>query len=132
MPAYTNERLGLLIGKGGETIRGLQDEFESQIDVNDEGQVNVYSSSGELGEALADVLVDCVEGGASVSFMLRPLRSNSSFPRRSSKRRICIDTADCVLKTSSAARVKLPVSTTAMKVLSWSRSRGVAMNSTHH
>ena len=29
----------MLIGKGGETIRGLSEEFESQIDVNDEGQV---------------------------------------------------------------------------------------------
>lgn len=48
------DKIGLLIGKGGETIRGLQDEFESQIDVNDEGQVLVYSSNGELGEALAE------------------------------------------------------------------------------
>ncbi|MGZ4269390.1 MAG: polyribonucleotide nucleotidyltransferase, partial [Solirubrobacteraceae bacterium] len=47
-------KIGLLIGKGGETIRGLSDEFESQIDVNDEGQVLVYSSNGELGEALAE------------------------------------------------------------------------------
>ncbi len=30
------DKIGLLIGKGGETIRGLQDEFEAQIDVNDE------------------------------------------------------------------------------------------------
>ena len=30
-------KIGLLIGKGGETIRGLSEEFESQIDVNDEG-----------------------------------------------------------------------------------------------
>ena len=35
----TRTKIGLLIGKGGETIRGLSDEFESQIDVNDEGQV---------------------------------------------------------------------------------------------
>ncbi len=48
------DKIGLLIGKGGETIRGLSEEFESQIDVNDEGQVLVYSSNGELGEALAD------------------------------------------------------------------------------
>ena len=47
-------QIGMLIGKGGETIRGLSDEFESQIDVNDEGQVLVYSSNGELGEALAE------------------------------------------------------------------------------
>jgi polyribonucleotide nucleotidyltransferase len=48
------DKIGLLIGKGGETIRGLSDEFESQIDVNDEGQVLVYSANGELGEALAE------------------------------------------------------------------------------
>ncbi len=42
-------QIGLLIGKGGETIRGLSEEFESQIDVNDEGQVLVYSANGELG-----------------------------------------------------------------------------------
>jgi polyribonucleotide nucleotidyltransferase len=48
------DKIGLLIGKGGETIRGLQEEFESQIDVNDEGQVLIYSAKGELGEALAD------------------------------------------------------------------------------
>ncbi|MGA2012063.1 MAG: polyribonucleotide nucleotidyltransferase [Solirubrobacteraceae bacterium] len=48
------EKIGLLIGKGGETIRSLQEEFESQIDVNDEGQVLVYSSDGERGDALVD------------------------------------------------------------------------------
>jgi polyribonucleotide nucleotidyltransferase len=48
------EKIGLLIGKGGETIRSLQEEFESQIDVNDEGQVLVYASNGELGDALVD------------------------------------------------------------------------------
>src|SRR5579859_3717065 len=48
------EKIGLLIGKGGETIRALQDEFESQIDVNDEGQVLVYAANRELGDALVD------------------------------------------------------------------------------
>jgi polyribonucleotide nucleotidyltransferase len=48
------EKIGLLIGKGGETIRGLCDEFDSQIDVNDEGQVLIYAQNGELGDALAD------------------------------------------------------------------------------
>ena len=48
------EKIGLVIGKGGETIRGLQDEFEAQIDVNDEGQVLVYAASGEQADALAD------------------------------------------------------------------------------
>jgi polyribonucleotide nucleotidyltransferase len=48
------EKIGLLIGKGGETIRALQEEFDAQIDVNDEGQVLVYASDGERGDALVD------------------------------------------------------------------------------
>ena len=47
-------QIGLLIGKGGETIRGLCDEFESQIDVNDDGQVLIYSANGELADALVE------------------------------------------------------------------------------
>jgi polyribonucleotide nucleotidyltransferase len=48
------EKIGLLIGKGGETIRGLQEEFEAQIDVSEDGQVLVYASDGERGDALVD------------------------------------------------------------------------------
>jgi polyribonucleotide nucleotidyltransferase len=47
-------QIGLLIGKGGETIRGLSEEFDSQIDVNDDGQVLIYSSNGELADALLE------------------------------------------------------------------------------
>ena len=48
------EKIGLLIGKGGETIRGLQEEFDAQIDVSEDGQVLVYASDGERGDALAE------------------------------------------------------------------------------
>jgi len=48
------EKIGLLIGKGGETIRGLQEEFEAQIDVSEDGQVLVYAADGERGDALAE------------------------------------------------------------------------------
>jgi polyribonucleotide nucleotidyltransferase len=48
------EKIGLLIGKGGETIRALQEEYDAQIDVSDEGQVLVYASVGERGDALID------------------------------------------------------------------------------
>src|SRR6201994_3410859 len=47
-------KIGMVIGKGGETIRGLQDEFDSQIDINDDGTILVYSASGELAEGLID------------------------------------------------------------------------------
>src|SRR5206468_2167772 len=48
------DKIGLLIGKGGETIRGLSEESEAQIDVNDEGQVLVYAATGTQGDALVD------------------------------------------------------------------------------
>ena len=47
-------QIGLLIGKGGETIRGLCEEYDSQIDVNDDGQVLIYSSNGEMADALVE------------------------------------------------------------------------------
>jgi polyribonucleotide nucleotidyltransferase len=48
------EKIGLLIGKGGETIRGLQEEFDAQIDVSEDGQVLVYAADGERGDALVE------------------------------------------------------------------------------
>src|SRR5438270_1344875 len=48
------EKIGLLIGKGGETIRGLQEEFEAQIDIAEDGQVLGYAADGERGDALGD------------------------------------------------------------------------------
>jgi polyribonucleotide nucleotidyltransferase len=32
-----------VIGKGGETIRSLQEEFEAEIDIDDDGTVRVYA-----------------------------------------------------------------------------------------
>src|SRR5687767_116674 len=48
------EKIGLLIGKGGETIRGLCDEFDAQIDVDDDGNVLVYAQTGAQGDALVE------------------------------------------------------------------------------
>src|SRR5213076_3635199 len=48
------EKIGMLIGKGGETIRALSEEYEAQIDVDDTGQVLVYAQTGEQGDALVD------------------------------------------------------------------------------
>jgi polyribonucleotide nucleotidyltransferase len=64
------DKIGLLIGKGGETIRGLAEEFESQIDVNDDGQVLIYSANGTLGEALA----------ARIASMTKEVEVGDEFP----------------------------------------------------
>ncbi|HEY6638809.1 MAG TPA: polyribonucleotide nucleotidyltransferase [Solirubrobacterales bacterium] len=48
------EKIGALIGKGGETIRGLSEEFEAEIDVDDDGTVRLYAPTGDLVDALAE------------------------------------------------------------------------------
>jgi polyribonucleotide nucleotidyltransferase len=48
------DKIGALIGKGGETIRGLSEEFEAEIDVDDDGTVRLYAPSGEQVDALAE------------------------------------------------------------------------------
>jgi polyribonucleotide nucleotidyltransferase len=48
------DKIGMVIGKGGETIRALSEEFESQIDVSDDGTILVYAQTGELGDGLID------------------------------------------------------------------------------
>ncbi len=45
------EKIGALIGKGGETIRAISEEFEAQIDVDDDGSVRVYAPTGQLVES---------------------------------------------------------------------------------
>ena len=45
------EKIGAVIGKGGETIRGMQEEFEAEIDIDDDGTVRVYAPSGKLSKA---------------------------------------------------------------------------------
>ena len=43
-----SEKIGAVIGKGGETIRGMQEEFEAEIDIDDDGTVRVYAPSAKL------------------------------------------------------------------------------------
>jgi polyribonucleotide nucleotidyltransferase len=45
------DKIGAVIGKGGETIRALSEEFEAEIDVDDDGTVRIYAPTGELVEA---------------------------------------------------------------------------------
>jgi polyribonucleotide nucleotidyltransferase len=49
------DMIGKVIGKGGETIRALSEEYEAQIDVDDEGTVLVYAVNGEMGDAAIEV-----------------------------------------------------------------------------
>src|ERR671939_1078986 len=48
------DKIGMVIGKGGETIRALSEEFEAQIDMQEDGTVLIYAQSGAQGDALVD------------------------------------------------------------------------------
>jgi polyribonucleotide nucleotidyltransferase len=45
------DQIGLVIGKGGETIRALEAEYEVQIDIEEDGNVLIYATEGTKAEA---------------------------------------------------------------------------------
>jgi polyribonucleotide nucleotidyltransferase len=45
------EFIGMVIGKGGETIRGLEAEYDVQIDIEEDGTILVYATEGTKGDA---------------------------------------------------------------------------------
>jgi len=45
------EKIGAVIGKGGETIRGMEAEFDCTIDVAEDGLVKVFATDGKQGDA---------------------------------------------------------------------------------
>jgi polyribonucleotide nucleotidyltransferase len=48
------EKIGAVIGKGGETIRGLESDYDVEISIEDDGTVNVYGVEGKKAD-------ECVE-----------------------------------------------------------------------
>jgi polyribonucleotide nucleotidyltransferase len=45
------EKIGMVIGKGGETIRGLEADYEVQIDIEEDGTILIYATDGEKAAA---------------------------------------------------------------------------------
>ncbi|MFL5929861.1 MAG: polyribonucleotide nucleotidyltransferase [Gaiellaceae bacterium] len=45
------EKIGMVIGKGGETIRGLEADYEVQIDIEEDGTILIYATDGEKADA---------------------------------------------------------------------------------
>jgi polyribonucleotide nucleotidyltransferase len=45
------EFIGMVIGKGGETIRALEADYEVQIDIEEDGTILVYATEGDKAEA---------------------------------------------------------------------------------
>jgi polyribonucleotide nucleotidyltransferase len=50
------EKIGMVIGKGGETIRGLEADYEVQIDIEEDGTILIYATEGtKAREAVAAI-----------------------------------------------------------------------------
>ncbi len=64
------EKIGAVIGKGGETIRGMQEEFEAEIDIDDDGTVRIYAPT----RAQVD---DCIK---RIESMTREAEVGDHFP----------------------------------------------------
>jgi polyribonucleotide nucleotidyltransferase len=45
------EKIGALIGPGGKVIRGITEQYGVQIDIEEDGTVNIFSSDGEAMKA---------------------------------------------------------------------------------
>src|SRR5438094_3442942 len=45
------EKIGMVIGKGGETIRGLEADYEVQIDIEEDGTILIYATEGTKSDA---------------------------------------------------------------------------------
>jgi polyribonucleotide nucleotidyltransferase len=45
------EYIGMVIGKGGETIRALEADYDVQIDIEEDGTILIYATEGEKAEA---------------------------------------------------------------------------------
>src|SRR5436853_5197493 len=75
------EKIGMVIGKGGETIRALESENEVQIDIEEDGTILIYATEGtkaaaaiaaieaitkepEVGDAYTGKVVKTTQSGA--------------------------------------------------------------------
>ncbi|HEY3396144.1 MAG TPA: polyribonucleotide nucleotidyltransferase [Armatimonadota bacterium] len=52
------EKIGMVIGPGGKNIRKLQEAYETQIDISDDGTVLVFGEDSEKAEACRQAIYD--------------------------------------------------------------------------
>ena len=52
------EYIGMVIGKGGETIRSLESEYEVQIDIEEDGTILIYATEGTKAQAAIDAITN--------------------------------------------------------------------------
>jgi polyribonucleotide nucleotidyltransferase len=52
------EFIGMVIGKGGETIRALEGDYDVQIDIEEDGTILIYATEGDKAEAAMNAIND--------------------------------------------------------------------------
>jgi len=50
------EYIGMVIGKGGETIRSLESDYDVQIDIEEDGTILIYATEGQKGDAAVSAI----------------------------------------------------------------------------
>jgi polyribonucleotide nucleotidyltransferase len=50
------EAIGLVIGKGGETIRSIESDYEVQVDIEEDGTVLIYATDGDKADAAINAI----------------------------------------------------------------------------
>ena len=50
------EQIGMIIGKGGETIRGLEADYDVQIDIEEDGTILIYATEGTKAAAAIEAV----------------------------------------------------------------------------
>ena len=50
------EQIGMVIGKGGETIRSLEADYEVQIDIEEDGTILIYATEGTKAKAAIEAI----------------------------------------------------------------------------
>ena len=56
------EQIGLVIGKGGETIRALEADYEVQIDIEEDGTILIYATEGTKADAAISAITALTKG----------------------------------------------------------------------
>jgi len=74
-----NDKIGAVIGKGGETIRGLEAEFDVTIEIDDEGLAKVFSTDGRMGEACAERIRSIVKNIEAGEIIIGRVVSTTNF-----------------------------------------------------
>jgi polyribonucleotide nucleotidyltransferase len=50
------EKIGMIIGKGGETIRALEGDYDVQIDIEEDGTILIYATEGTKSDAAIEAI----------------------------------------------------------------------------